>query len=190
MDRIKCVGVILDLTLAHEPSGGKRIIDLAKTELVHFVRNNLESGVDCFYLYRVNDTQVCYDRGQQIASIGNYESDGWAFNIENALKQTLYVLQTESCDDRFLLLFTNRLRDLRPLQKIVTINSRSDEQCHIVLVGIGQEYNADLPPEIEIINLSRVIEFRDVTNFIVDTIPKNDTLSLEDNSYAQDQSDL
>jgi hypothetical protein len=139
----KIVGIILDVSLRHE--GGSRIIDEVKSSLVDLILKNLESDVDAMYLYHPDLLEILIRQGDQTSAINNYETDGRMFNVENALKQTIYVIGSQKYISRkYLILVTDRLVSERSLEKIVLVNKRFMIDAEIVVVGVGDHYDREM----------------------------------------------
>ena len=138
-DENKIVGLVFDLSLRHDVSG-RRIIDIVKKKFAAFIKQYISNGIDAFYLYHPELVDVCFVNGEAISAVGNYETDGWLFNLETALKQTLYVLETRDLE-RYLFLITDRLSDIKPVEKALFLNEKEMIDCHFIVLGIGQQYN-------------------------------------------------
>ncbi|MHA2428249.1 MAG: hypothetical protein ACXADB_09525 [Candidatus Hermodarchaeia archaeon] len=134
----KLVGVVLDLSLRH--IGGHRIIDTVKKQLVDFVRQYL-GGEDLLYLYHPFVFEPAETIGPIVSSIGNYETDGWVFDLNAALIQTYYILAAEDIDfDKTYLLITDRIQDSAAIDKLFRLEDRDETESRFILVGIGNQY--------------------------------------------------
>lgn len=109
-----------------------------KKGLVSLVRDELEEE-DLFYLYHPEIVELMEQSGEQVAAIANYESDGYRFQLDYALKQTLYVLETEEDADKKLLLITDRFtsKQKSAVESVAAINRRDDIGCDVWAVAIG-----------------------------------------------------
>lgn len=136
-------GVVLDLSLAHEVDG-KRRLDNVKKQLVQFIREAVADVEDSLYLYHADLVDTMIKNGDQVSAVSNYETDGWKFNISNALKQTLYVIAAEDDDYRkILILVTDRIDNTTPLKKAMRLNEVNGYEVKFLVVGIGGRYNKD-----------------------------------------------
>jgi hypothetical protein len=101
---------------------------------------------DSFYLYHPNAVDISEGRGRQTAVLGNYESDGYFFDLHFALKQTLYV--AAQSDGGTVCLVTDRFRkeSVAALKKIIMLNAKDDLGCRILAVSVeGIEASLDSP---------------------------------------------
>lgn len=139
----KAVGLVLDLSLRHE-AGGRRLLDVVKEQLVELVRLHFEDGLDAFYLYHPELVDSVYKCGEQTAAVSNYETDGWQFNVGQALQQALYVV---ACEDytlrKYLLYVTDRVRGSAALEQLLSLNRKDGIDAHLVLVGVGDKYDRE-----------------------------------------------
>jgi hypothetical protein len=137
----RATGVIFDLTLQHD-SKGIRYIDKVKKSLANFLRTNYDEG-EVFYLFHPDIIDVSTHKGEQIASISNYETDGFRFDLSFALKQTLYVIAAEVDFIKRIWLFTNRVstKEIPLLKKINNMNSRMDLNCELTIFVIGNGFD-------------------------------------------------
>jgi hypothetical protein len=157
----KVLGVILDLSLRHEKDG-RRIIDVVKRDLVNYVKNALEDGDDMFYLYHPKLDEVVYNIGDAISAIGNYETDGWQFNVNYAFKQTLYVLEAQDPSYKRIIFFiTDRLTDMKVLEKAFFINDKDIINCELIVIAIGDHCNCKEIEEIVSINEGKLIRIKE-----------------------------
>ena len=101
------VGIVLDLSLRHMEDGA-RIVDGVKDELVEYVRTF--DYVDLFYLYHENVIDVVEGLGKRIHSVASYQTDGFEFDLNYALKQTLYIIGSEDDDKQIYLITEGKLR--------------------------------------------------------------------------------
>jgi len=134
------IGLVLDLSLRHTPKG-ERIIDVVKRQMVQYVRETIE-GEDLFYLYHPHLLEPTENVGQIVSCIDNYETDGWAFDLESALKVAFYVVSAEDEDmEKKIILITDRLQTPQPVNKLLMLERRDQTGCQIVVVGVGNSYN-------------------------------------------------
>jgi hypothetical protein len=137
----KTVGLVFDMTLCHH-STGERLLDMAKKAVCKVIKGCFADEVDGFYLYHPQLVEVLYTNGQRVGAVGNYGTDGWRFNLELALKQTLYVAGAERYSDaRFVVLVTDRMEDTRPLAKLLYLNQKDLIDAHVIVVGVGDRYD-------------------------------------------------
>ena len=149
MDQFKNVCVVLDVSLRHTEEGS-RLLDVVKSQLVEFIREEMVNGEDSFYLYHPAIVELLYYRGDQVGAVGNYESDGSRSNINLSLKQCLYVAAAESEGyDRHVFLISDRLqaKDRVAIERFHSLNERDYLECNLFVVGVGDRYSLDLPFE-------------------------------------------
>lgn len=144
----KAIGVVFDLSLRH--LAGRRIIDTTKKQIMEWMRDGLEELEDCFYLYHPEIIEPTRLRGESIASVGNYVTEGWLVNLRIALAQTFWVLAAQDVDaQKYLILITDRIQDVAPIKKLLLLERREKTEMQLVIVGIGQYYHkhilSDLP---------------------------------------------
>jgi hypothetical protein len=132
---IEVIGVVLDLSLRHG-SNGKQNLDNVKQALIEFFRKNLDDD-DVMYLYHPDIVETVNRIGAQVAAISNYKTDGWKFNLNFALKQTLFILASEPYEEKILLLVTDRLSETGFLKKLVALNDKDELGCRVICVDIG-----------------------------------------------------
>lgn len=132
----RVLGVVFDLTLQHHEK--KRLVDLVKDQLVRYVREHFDDD-DLFYLYHPEVTETLYRRGEQVSAISNYETDGWKFDLEYALKQTLYVVTAEDVDyHKLICVISNRDRNVDHLfKKALVLNQKDDCGCSFLHIAMG-----------------------------------------------------
>lgn len=144
----KSVGLILDLSLRLSQDK-RRIIDGVKTAMVEVLRSNFEHDVDSFYLYHPEIVEAVTQLGEQVCAVGNYETDGWRFDLDYAFKQTLYVLEAVGEHDRkYLIYITDRFQNSVPVEKAFFINRKDRIDCHFVMIGVGALYNMNVLNEL------------------------------------------
>lgn len=132
----KVIGIVLDLSLRHA-SNGKQHLQNVKQALIDFFRKNLNDD-DVMYLYHPDIVKTENRVGAHVASISNYKTDGWKFNLNLALKQTLFILAGEPYEDKTLLLISDRLTDLKHIKSISGLNEKDMLDCKLVCVDIGE----------------------------------------------------
>jgi len=129
----------LDVSLAHIE--GQRRLSVVKEQLIDFVRNTME-GEDLFYLYHPEIIEPVYDVGKIVSHIGNYETNGWKFDLRQALKLAYYVMAAQDEDAEKMLLFvTDRIIDRIAIKKLLLVEEREQTDCRFVFVGIGTRYD-------------------------------------------------
>jgi len=145
----KAIGVVLDISLAHEEDGRRRL-DKIKEQLVKFIKDHVDDGEDLFYLYHPDVTEILHKNGEEVSAVSNYETDGWQFSLNYALKQTLYVVGAEDPDyHRAVVLITDRIEDNTSIKKFLVLNETNDYGCNFLVYGIGTRYNRDGPDGLE-----------------------------------------
>lgn len=113
--------------------------------MISVVRDLLVDGEDSFYLYHPNLIESVILHGDQISAIGNYDTDGWKFNLNFAFRQTLYVLMAEDLSlPKYLFYVTDRVTDAAPIEKALQINEKEMIDCQFVLIGVGDFYNKNI----------------------------------------------
>jgi hypothetical protein len=148
---VEAIGIILDLSLRYS-SNGKTNVDNVKQSLIDFFRKNLDED-DVVYLYHPEIIQTENHVGAHVAAVSNYKTDGWKFDLMAALQQTLFIVASEPCEDRTLVLVTDRLSETKVLSKIASINQKSDLQCKIICVDIGSHL-----PEVESVEMFHFLD--------------------------------
>ena len=135
------VGIALDISLRHDKND-RRIIDVVKEQLVEYVRTF--DYVDLFYLYHENVVDVVEGLGKRIHSVASYQSDGFEFDLNYAMKQTLYVVGSED-DDKRIHLITDRFSDksLKTIRKVAMLNEKDGLDCKIYVTAIGNRNNQE-----------------------------------------------
>jgi hypothetical protein len=137
----KVVGVVIDVTDRLDDTG-RRTVDTVRKALIEIVKKGLEDDVDCFYLYHPEIVELTYRHGDQFSAIGNYETDGYRFDLRQALKQTLYVIGSEDYDlQKYLILISDRIEDDVALRKVIQLNRKDMFDIHFIFVGIGNGYS-------------------------------------------------
>lgn len=135
----KVLGVVLDLSLQHA-ADGRRILDHVKNAMASYIRTEFDND-DIVYVYHPEVIEPTIFIGTQVASIQNYETDGWNFDLNFALKQTLYILAVETNLDKIFLYFTDRMKNASVFKRLLALDKKEDVGCRFVIVGIGNHYN-------------------------------------------------
>lgn len=144
----KSIGLIFDLSVRHAKNG-KRILDIIKKKMIDIVRSLLVNGEDSMYLYHQDLIESCTKHGEQVFAIGNHNADGYAINLNFALKQTLYVLMAEDATfEKFVILITDRVDNSQALKKAIFLNKKEMINCHFFFIGIGNFYDKSVLKEI------------------------------------------
>jgi hypothetical protein len=139
----KVLGLVFDLSLRHAEDG-KRIVDHVKKAFVEYLRESFDDD-DILYLFHPDIWDPVDTRGEQIAAIANFDTDGWKYDLGYALRQTLYILGNEDDDFRkILVLVTDQLDSDTALRQVATLNKNEMIDCELVVLGIGDRYNHDL----------------------------------------------
>lgn len=137
----KSVGLIFDVSVRH-CKNGKRIIDVVKKQIIEVIRKYFDDGEDDLYLYHPEIVESVALHGEQVCSVGNYDTDGWKFNMSWAFRQTLYVLMSEDLTHRkYLFFITDRFDEPHNIEKAFQINEKEMIDCNFVFIGIGKNYN-------------------------------------------------
>ena len=135
----KAIGLVLDISLRHLE--GQRIVDVVKRQMTEWMRKNFEESEDCFYLYHPQSVEPTRRRGESIAQVANYVTEGWLQNLRTALIQTFWVLVAQDPDaQKHLLFITDRVQDEAPFRKLFLLEQREKTEMQFVLLGIGQYY--------------------------------------------------
>lgn len=145
------LGVVFDVSLRQEDDG-RRVIDNVKSGLSDFVRRNLEDD-DIMYLYHPDIIDTVNRVGAQVAMISNYSTDGWKFDLNLALRQTLFVIASEPHDTKTLLLITDRLADPKVLYKLASINEKDMLDCRLVCLDIGNHLSDSTDESVKIVHV-------------------------------------
>lgn len=134
----KTIGLVLHLSSReHE---GRRVVDDVRKAMVRFVcKTDSEDG---FYLYHPQILEAAYSQGEKTAALGNFETDGFKFDLGFAMKQTLYVT-ARGDEEKVLLLVTDSFlaADLTSVKKVLLLNRKEDLGCKILVIGLGQRYD-------------------------------------------------
>lgn len=143
-EEAKSVGLIFDVSVRHG-SDGRRLIDNLKKRMIEVIRHLFVDGEDGFYLYHPKITETVTSHGDQVAAVGNYNTDGWKFNLQNAVRQTLYVLMAEPLTYRkYLIFITDRITEDKALEKALHINDKEIIDCHFIFIGVGNFYDKNI----------------------------------------------
>lgn len=140
-DEGKAVGLLFDISIRHEKNG-KRIIDNLKKVFVSIIQNYIEDNFDEFYLYHPELVDSVTSRGDQICAVGNYQTDGWLFNLNNAFRRTIYVLMAQELTyKKYLFYFTDRILTTKNIELALRIDKSNMVDVHFILIGIGNYYD-------------------------------------------------
>jgi hypothetical protein len=138
----KNIGLVLYLSSReHE---GRRVVDEVRKSLVRFVCST-ESD-DGFYLYHPQVLEPVYSQGEKTAALGNFETDGFKFDLSFAMKQTMYVAaQGSDYINKLLILVTDSFlaTDLPSIKKVVVLNEKEALWCKVLVVGVGNKYDKE-----------------------------------------------
>jgi len=144
----KSIAVLLDV--APYDFNGKRSVDVVKKQLVKFVQMALDEE-DLFYLYSPAEVEMLDHQGDQIGSIGNYDTDGYKIqDLSLAFKQTYYIAAAQDEDSRRAVCYiTNRFskKDSFSLKKLFSLSrtlNDLEEPCEILVVAIGDKVDKAL----------------------------------------------
>lgn len=137
---VKVIGIVLDIGQKHG-SNGCRNLENVKKSLVSFVKSYMDDD-DVLYLYKENSIDIVDRVGAQVGLISNFRSEGWKFELINALKQTLFVVARESYKDKVVLLISDRISDDSVLKKIHLCNKKDNLECRLICVNIGNTLNS------------------------------------------------
>jgi|LakMenE01Jun11ns_1017448.scaffolds.fasta_scaffold9912150_2 hypothetical protein len=160
-DEGKSIGLIFDVSIRHSKNG-RRIIDVLKKKMIDIARQLFVDGEDSFYLYHPEITEMVTTHGDQVCAIGNYNTDGWKFNMQNAFRQTLYVLLAEPLTSKkYLFFITDRITEKQSIEKALHINDKELIDCNFFLVGVGDHYDHQVLRSFENLENVRVIQLKD-----------------------------
>jgi len=147
----------MDVSLRHA-ADGRRVLDHAKQGLIEYLRDTFDDD-DIFYLFHPEIVETMTRIGQQVGAVSNFETDGWKFNINYALQQTLYVLDAENEGfQKYLVLITDRF-DPGPIHRLAKIQEREMIDCKLVVLSIGDAPIHEIDP-----SEAYVIQIRDVAS--------------------------
>lgn len=168
----KCVGLIFDVSIRHDING-KRIIDILKKQTIDIIRELLIDGEDYFYLYHPEIQESVLSHAESVCAIGNYNTDGWEFNVNYALRHTLYVLMSDDMTfKKYLILITDRLCDKNAIEKAIFLDKKENIDCHFFVVGIGEFFQKNL--------FEKTIDLKNVT-----LIHLNSALDLKSDLFKE-----
>ena len=103
--------------------------------MINLVRDLFENGEDSLYLYNPQSTESVVFQGEQVFAIGNHNSDGWKFNLNFALRQTLYVLMAEDQTNRkYVILITDRIDNSFNIEKYIKINYKEMIYSNFIII--------------------------------------------------------
>lgn len=137
----RVLGVILDVSLQHRNE--QRLIDQVKDDLIKHIRSFDED--DMFYLYHEEVVKVAEKRGEQVHAVANYKTDGYLFDLNYAMKQTLYVVAAEDEElEKAIVLVTDRMSSQaeQAIKKVCMLNERDYLNCKILVCNIGDNFEA------------------------------------------------
>lgn len=136
----KVFGLILDLSL-REAETGYRLFEEVRRQLHEVILLMDEDGM---YLYHPEVFDVLYKRGEKISTLANFETDGFKFDLTNAIKQTLFILCGEDEDSsKTILVITDRFGEENKfgIRKFLSMNEKDYLGCRLCVIGIGNRYN-------------------------------------------------
>lgn len=139
--------MVLDLSIRQSKSG-KRVVDLAKKDLIRFIQTfDVE---DTFYLYHPHVIDILTHRGDQISTIGNYDTDGYRLeDMSFALKQTYYILAAQDNEtERVFCYVTDRFekKDQVHLKKLFNLPRTLgawESSFKFLVVSVGHDHDYD-----------------------------------------------
>lgn len=132
---VEAIGIVFDISLRHG-SNKKRNLDNVKAGLIEFFRRNLEED-DIMYLYHPDIIDVEDHVGAHVGAVANYTTDGWKFELNFALQQTLFIVAAVPCETKTVILITDRLSETKPLKRVSSFNTKDGLGCRIICVDIG-----------------------------------------------------
>lgn len=143
MEAEKVLGIVFDMTLEHYQK--RRFVDIVKEQIIKYIREDFIDD-DQMYLYHPQIIEMLFKLGDQVGAIGNYNTDGWKFDLEYALKQTLYVVGSEDIDSpKLVCVISNRQRDEWLYKKLMKINEKDNYCCNIlhIALGVAEEFSIE-----------------------------------------------
>lgn len=159
----KAVGLIFDVSIRH-CKNGRRNIDVLKKKMIEVIRTFLVDGEDSFYLYHPAIYETVTSHGDQVGAIGNYNTDGWRFNMQNAFKQSLYVLMAEPITyQKYVIFITDRIQDYTSIEKAIHIDEKEMIDSHFFLIGIDKNYDKNCLEKFKDLNNVTLMHFDDAT---------------------------
>jgi hypothetical protein len=111
-----------------------------KKQAIDFIGRLTEE--DAFYLYQPDAIEVMEGKGKQTAVLANYETDGYWFDLNFALKQALYVVAARP-GERTLVMISDRLNEGgadRAIKKVSMLNEKDDMECRLVVVSLCETW--------------------------------------------------
>lgn len=120
---------------------GRRIIDVLKKQTINLIRELFVDDVDELYLYSPQSSSPVTLHGDQVSKIGNYDTDGWKFDLGEALKKTINVLS--SCDPihrKYIILISDRIADANRIESSMRYSNKEWLDANFILIGIGGKY--------------------------------------------------
>lgn len=127
----------MDVTLEHYQN--RRMLDYIKEQVIHYIREEFFAD-DMFYLYHPQIIEMLLSRGEQVGAVSNYDTDGWKFDLEYALKQTLYIIGAEDADSpKLLCVVSNRQHEREDwlYKKILKLNEKDSYDCKVLHIALG-----------------------------------------------------
>ena len=131
---VEVIGIVLDISQRHSING-KTNLENVKKSLIESFRKNLKND-DIVYLWQ-EDVIRTDTTGAAVASISNYKSEGWNFDLQFSLRQMLYILSAEPHEIKTLLLISDRLSDLKSINNISKLNDKDRLDCNLICFDIG-----------------------------------------------------
>lgn len=142
----KAIALVFDVSLRH--LDGHRILDVVKKQVMIWLRNTLEDSEDYFYFYHPYLSEPTIHRGEAIAAVGNYNTDGWLTDLRGALSQSFWVLAAQDPDaHKHFVFVTDRLQNTDPLKKLFALEKKEQTDSQFILAGIGQHYQKKILDE-------------------------------------------
>jgi hypothetical protein len=137
------IGMLLDISPQRYEK--RPLLEYVKKSLIKLVRDFEDD--DVFYLYTPDAIDTYLRRGQRVAALANYATDGYKFDLVMAVKQTLFVVAAGDPDgDRMVVIVTDRLNaeQIVALEKAFMINERDGFGLKYIVVGLGENYDRAL----------------------------------------------
>lgn len=136
----KSIGLILDLSIRQ--MNGRRIVDVVKKQISQWIRQTLEDSEDYFYLYHPEITVPTISRGESLACVNNFNTEGWLFDLVTAVAQTFCVVHDQDADaHKAFLLISDRMQNSNSLRTLKAMQAKYQTDCRFLLCGIGKQYN-------------------------------------------------
>jgi len=107
-------------------------------------------------------------RGDQICAVGNYETDGWLFNLNNAFRRTIYVIMGQELTyKKYLFYFTDRILTTKHIDLALQIDKGNMVDVHFILIGIGNYYDKSCLKKFENHANVTVLHFDDTSEIFI-----------------------